>query len=39
MNLPLGAESTFNTALYAKALLEMMDIEEALGDKKEACHN
>lgn len=34
MNLPLGAESTFNTALYAKALLEMMDIEEQLGDKK-----
>ena len=32
MNLPLGAESTFNTALYAKALLEMMDIEEQLGD-------
>jgi cellobiose phosphorylase len=34
MNLPLGAESSFNTGLYAKALLEMMDICEALGDTK-----
>lgn len=32
MNLELGAESSFNTGLYAKALLEMMDICEALGD-------
>lgn len=34
MNLPLGAESSFNAGLYAKALLEMMDICETLGDKK-----
>ncbi|MFA6341525.1 MAG: glycosyl transferase [Fibrobacteraceae bacterium] len=33
MNLAPGAESTFNASLYGKALLEMMAICEATGDK------
>lgn len=32
MNLQLGAESSFNTGLYGRTLLEMMDICEAIGD-------
>ena len=34
VNLPTGAESLFNANLFAKALLEMMDICEAIGDKE-----
>lgn len=34
MNLAPGAESIFNASLYARALLEMMDICEVIGDKK-----
>lgn len=34
VNLPTGAESLFNASLFSKALLEMIDICEALGDKK-----
>jgi cellobiose phosphorylase len=34
VNLPKGAESLFNASLFAKALLEMIDICEAIGDKK-----
>ncbi len=34
VNLPTGAESLFNANLFAKALLEMIDICEAIGDKK-----
>ena len=33
MNLAPGAESSFNASLYARALLEIMDIFEVLGDK------
>jgi len=34
VNLPTGAESIFNASLFAKALLEMIDICEAIRDKK-----
>jgi cellobiose phosphorylase len=34
VNLPTGAESLFNASLFAKALVEMIDICEAIGDKK-----
>jgi cellobiose phosphorylase len=34
VNLPTGAESLFNASLFAKALIEMTDICEAIGDKK-----
>ncbi|MDR0518259.1 MAG: hypothetical protein LBH25_14600 [Fibromonadaceae bacterium] len=33
VNLPTGAESLFNASLFAKALLEMIDICDILGDK------
>jgi cellobiose phosphorylase len=33
VNLPTGAESLFNASLFAKALLEMIDICEAIGDQ------
>jgi cellobiose phosphorylase len=33
VNLPTGAESLFNASLFAKALLEMIDICDVLGDK------
>jgi cellobiose phosphorylase len=36
VNLPTGAESVFNTCLYSRALLEMLDIETFLGHKAEA---
>ncbi|MDR2581448.1 MAG: hypothetical protein LBC85_10720, partial [Fibromonadaceae bacterium] len=34
VNLPVGAESLFNASLFSKALLEMIDICETIGDKK-----
>ena len=34
VNLPTGAESLFNANLFAKALVEMIDICQAIGDKK-----
>jgi len=34
VNLPSGAESLFNANLFAKALLEMIDICEFIGNKK-----
>jgi cellobiose phosphorylase len=34
VNLPTGAESIFNASLFAKALLEMIDICEAIRNKK-----
>jgi len=34
VNLPTGAESIFNASLFAKALLEMIDICEAIHDRK-----
>ncbi len=34
VNLPTGSESLFNANLFAKALLEMIDICEAIGEKK-----
>jgi len=36
VNLPAGAESVFTANLYGKALLEMIDLEEALGDPESA---
>ena len=33
VNLPTGAESIFNTCLYSRALLEMIDLETFLGHK------
>jgi len=33
VNLPTGAESILNACLYSMALLEMMDLEEFLGNK------
>jgi len=33
VNLPTGAESMFNACLYSRALLEMIDLEEFLGNK------
>jgi cellobiose phosphorylase len=36
VNLPTGAESIFNTCLYSRALLEMVDIETFLGHKDKA---
>ncbi|NLL14573.1 MAG: glycosyl transferase [Fibrobacter sp.] len=34
VNLPTGAESLFNAHLYGKALQEMMELSEALGEKE-----
>jgi len=34
VNLPSGAESIFNASLYAKALLEMVELATFLGDKE-----
>jgi cellobiose phosphorylase len=36
VNLPTGAESMFNACLYSRALLEMIDLEEFLGNKDKA---
>jgi cellobiose phosphorylase len=36
VNLPTGAESIFNACLYGRALLEMIDLEEFLGNKEKA---
>jgi cellobiose phosphorylase len=36
VNLPTGAESIFNACLYSRALLEMIDLEEFLGNKDKA---
>jgi len=34
VNLPTGAESIFNASLFAKALVEVIDICETIGEKK-----
>jgi cellobiose phosphorylase len=36
VNLPTGAESMFNACLYGRALLEMIDLEEFLGNRDKA---
>ena len=38
VNLAAGAESVFTATLYGKALLEMIDLDEALGNAESAGH-